>query len=167
MTRGVRSCDISRDERRLSRNGGKQTPSGRGGRMQPQGFRRVWQGQSSVMVAAVFVTWGLSEKVAAASGDTVGLSGNACLDSDQASRSSWFRTVVRGHSAPPPSEREGLSTGPCPRKILEECKVLQVGDTSSLSDPGSDHPGPSPAALGRSHCEWGMFLCRQVPGRGE
>lgn len=134
--------------------------------MQPQGVRRVCRGRSSESVGAAFVTWGPSEKMAAAHRDTAGLPGNARLDSDRASRSSRLSRPLRGPSAPPPREREGLCTGPCPRKPLEECEVLRVGDTSPLSDPGSEHPGPSPAASGCSHCEWSDRLAGRSLAEG-
>lgn len=64
--------------------------------MQPQGVRRVCRGRSSESVGAAFVTWGPSEKMAAAHRDTAGLPGNARLDSDRASRSSRLSTAASG-----------------------------------------------------------------------
>ena len=49
---------------------------------------------SSTVAAAVFNTQGPGEETAAIHGCVVGLSRNAHLDSDQASRSSWLRTIL-------------------------------------------------------------------------
>lgn len=76
--------------------------------MQPQGVRRVCRGRSSESVGAAFITWGPSEKMAAAHRDTAGLPGNARLDSDRASRSSRLSTAASGPFRPT-SQGEGGS----------------------------------------------------------